>query len=253
MAFLTGRVTCTRFRVSGRPPRTFDDETLQRLADNAIGKQRVMAGDGSQTGWIAGDHILDTSFDLAKNVVNDALNVSMSMNRRSGRFVESVFPGGIISSWRRTSGRQRPAKTPARIRQGSPRKEEGRPYLRRKSIRCCGTRRRTSCSSAPRRPRRRSARDAVSSRSTANLNCSAPAASVAQAEATNRRAVDDARPPASRLAARSAKPRTPDENNRDFQATVFALALVLAGERIRHDQADRQFRSDRDDRSDSCP
>src|SRR5262245_48848361 len=82
MGFLTGRVTCMRFRVSGRPPRTFDTDTLERLADNAIGKQRVALGDGSQTGWIAGDHILDTSFDLAKNVVNDALNVALRVDEQ---------------------------------------------------------------------------------------------------------------------------------------------------------------------------
>ena len=58
----------------------FDNEVLDRLADNAIGKQRVMAGDGSQSGWIAGDHILDTTFDLAKNVVNDALHVNMRVD-----------------------------------------------------------------------------------------------------------------------------------------------------------------------------
>lgn len=71
-----------RFRVSGRPPRTFGTEFLDRLADNAIGKQRVASGDGSQAGWIAADHILDTSFDLAKNVINDGLHVAMRVDEQ---------------------------------------------------------------------------------------------------------------------------------------------------------------------------
>src|SRR4051794_15501018 len=80
MGFFTGRVTCMRFRVSGKPPRNFDQAVLDALNDNAIGKQRVASGDGSQAGWIAGGHILDTSFDLAKNVVNDTLHVAMRVD-----------------------------------------------------------------------------------------------------------------------------------------------------------------------------
>ena len=80
MGFTSGRVTCMRFRVDGKAPRSFDNEFLELLAANAIGKQRIAAGDGSQAGWIAGDHILDTSFDLAKNVVNDSLHIAMRVD-----------------------------------------------------------------------------------------------------------------------------------------------------------------------------
>src|SRR5438552_3112946 len=80
MAFLSGRVTCTRFRVAGRAPRAFGPEHLERLAAHAVGKQRVAAADGSLAGWTAGDHILDTHFDLAKNVVNDTLNFALRLD-----------------------------------------------------------------------------------------------------------------------------------------------------------------------------
>jgi hypothetical protein len=80
MGFLSGRVTCLRFRVAGRPPRLFGPEHLERLAAHAIGKQRVAAADGSLAGWTAGDHILDTRFDLAKNVVNDTLNFALRID-----------------------------------------------------------------------------------------------------------------------------------------------------------------------------
>jgi hypothetical protein len=82
MGFLSGRVTCMRFRVGGKAPRGFGREFLESLASNAIGKQRIAAADGSQAGWIAGDHILDTSFDLAKNVVNDAMHVAMRVDEQ---------------------------------------------------------------------------------------------------------------------------------------------------------------------------
>lgn len=73
MGFLSGRVTFARFRVGGRPPRMFGPEHLESLAAHAVGKQRVADKDGIQVGWTGGDHVLDTKFDLAKNIVNDAL------------------------------------------------------------------------------------------------------------------------------------------------------------------------------------
>src|SRR5436305_289086 len=82
MGFFTGRVTCTRFRVTGKSARTFGPEHLEKLAAHAIGRQRAASGDGSQAGWLAGDHILDTKFDLAKNVVNDALHFAMRVDEQ---------------------------------------------------------------------------------------------------------------------------------------------------------------------------
>ncbi len=80
MPFLQGRVTYTRFRVPGASPDFFGPEHLAKLEDAMIGKQRVATGDGSQFGWIAGEHILDTSFDLAKNIINDALHFAMRID-----------------------------------------------------------------------------------------------------------------------------------------------------------------------------
>lgn len=80
MGFFTGRLSCSRFRVSGRHPRTFGPEHLEALADQAIGRQRLAKSDGSQAGWTAGDHILDTRFDLAKNIVNDSLHFALRVD-----------------------------------------------------------------------------------------------------------------------------------------------------------------------------
>jgi len=80
MGFLSGRITCCRFRVGKSAPRMFGPEHLEKLTDAAIGRQRVAMGDGSQMGWIAGDHILDTKFDLEKNVVNSVLQFALRID-----------------------------------------------------------------------------------------------------------------------------------------------------------------------------
>src|SRR5262249_42732040 len=73
MGFYSGRATFARYRVAGRPPKMFTDEHLNRLAEHAAGRQRMISADGVEAGWSAGDHILDTEFELAKNIINDQL------------------------------------------------------------------------------------------------------------------------------------------------------------------------------------
>lgn len=73
MSFLAGSVTFLRFKVGGPAPLLFDGEHLARLADHAIGRQRIASADGVETGWAAGQSILDTDFALEKNVYPDAL------------------------------------------------------------------------------------------------------------------------------------------------------------------------------------
>jgi hypothetical protein len=51
----------------------FTEEHLSRLAAHKAGRQRIKSADGIESGWAGGDHVLDTEFDLAKNIVNDAL------------------------------------------------------------------------------------------------------------------------------------------------------------------------------------
>src|SRR4051812_34721046 len=80
MGFFTGRVTFARFRVQGASPGLFGPEHLEALDAHAAGKQRVAQSDGVQIGWTAGDHVLDTRFDLAKNVVNDALHFAFRVD-----------------------------------------------------------------------------------------------------------------------------------------------------------------------------
>jgi hypothetical protein len=80
MGFLSGRVTFTRFRVAPPGPGIFGPDHLKGLSAHAAGKKRIVAADGIEIGWAAGDHILDTRFDLAKNIFNEALLFAMRVD-----------------------------------------------------------------------------------------------------------------------------------------------------------------------------
>jgi hypothetical protein len=75
-------LTFARYRLAKRSVRHFGPEQLDRLAAHAIGKSRVAAGDGVDAGWTAGDHILDTHFDPAKNIVNDTLQFALRIDQQ---------------------------------------------------------------------------------------------------------------------------------------------------------------------------
>ena len=80
MGFFTGRLTFLRFRVDGPAPGLFTDDHIERLVAFAAGRQRIASSDGVEVGWSAGEHVLDTEFDLAKNVVNDTLHFDLRID-----------------------------------------------------------------------------------------------------------------------------------------------------------------------------
>lgn len=80
MGFFSGRVTCLRFQVAGEAPRSFSEEHIDRLADRMAGRQRLASADGVEVGWSAGDHILDTDFNLEKNIINDTLHFELRID-----------------------------------------------------------------------------------------------------------------------------------------------------------------------------
>src|SRR5262245_58797976 len=82
MGFFSGRLTFARYRVNSPSPGIFGPEHLERLAAHRIGTQRVASPDGVEIGWTAGGHILDTRFDLAKNVVNETLNFCLRVDQQ---------------------------------------------------------------------------------------------------------------------------------------------------------------------------
>ncbi|MGE3805804.1 MAG: hypothetical protein AB7K24_14105 [Gemmataceae bacterium] len=80
MGFLSGSATFLRYRVNGPAQGNFGPGHLDKLGEHAIGTQKVADKDGLQIGWIAGDHILDVDFELAKNIINDGLFFSLRLD-----------------------------------------------------------------------------------------------------------------------------------------------------------------------------
>src|SRR5262245_11858741 len=140
MGFVTGRLTCRRYRVTGRSLSAFHPEHVEKLAHSAIGRQRIMSADGSQAGWIAGDHILDTKFDLAKNIVHDSLQFALRIDQQK-------IPGDLLRAYAQVELEGLAANNPSGIPSGRQRREarmlakerleneakDGR-FLRRKAI-----------------------------------------------------------------------------------------------------------------------
>jgi hypothetical protein len=92
MAFFSGRVTITRFRVKGAGPKLFRPEHIERLQAHAIGKQRTASSDGVEAGWTAGEHLLDTEFTLEKNIVNDTLHFALRLDT-------TRLPGDLLRAY----------------------------------------------------------------------------------------------------------------------------------------------------------
>ena len=95
MGFLSGRVTYMRYRVGGHSPLPFGEEVLEQVEGHRIGRQGgADPNDGVTAGWAGGDHVLDTSFDLAKNIINDALHLAMRVDT-------DKVPGTLLKAYTR--------------------------------------------------------------------------------------------------------------------------------------------------------
>jgi hypothetical protein len=140
MGFLSGRVTCARFRVSGASPRVFGEDHLESLTSHAAGKQRIADKDGIQVGWTAGEHVLDTRFELAKNVVNESLQFAFRVDSerlpsdllRAYTAIELVGLAKANPTGQPSARQKREARENARERLEQEAKD-GR-YIRRKAV-----------------------------------------------------------------------------------------------------------------------
>ncbi len=95
MGFLNGRVTYVRYRVGGPSPLPFGEEALEQAQLHAIGRHGAGdPADGVSFGWAGGDHVLDLNFDLAKNVVNDALHLAIRVDT-------DKIPGALLRAYTR--------------------------------------------------------------------------------------------------------------------------------------------------------
>ena len=67
MSFQSGRVSFCRFRVSGDAPSGVDETALSILKEYAFRETEIGAPSEIETGWITGEHLLDTQFTYEKN------------------------------------------------------------------------------------------------------------------------------------------------------------------------------------------
>ncbi len=74
MAFLSGSVSFSRFEVVGGSPKRLDEQLLDKLRSNVIGKQRMQRPDHVEIGWVGGRHLLDRQFDAEKNILLECLH-----------------------------------------------------------------------------------------------------------------------------------------------------------------------------------
>jgi hypothetical protein len=93
MGFLSGRVTYTRYRVTGDSPLPFGEELLDLVEQHAIGKNgSADPTDGVSVGWAGGDHVLDVSFVPVKNIVNDAMHLAIRVD-------SDKIPGALLKAY----------------------------------------------------------------------------------------------------------------------------------------------------------
>jgi hypothetical protein len=93
MGFLSGRVSFVRYRIGGDRPLPFQVSHLEQLEQHAIGRHGAgESQDGVTVGWSAGEHVLDTSFGLEKNVLEDALHMAI-------RIDTDKIPGELLRAY----------------------------------------------------------------------------------------------------------------------------------------------------------
>ena len=107
MGFLNGRVTYVRFRVGGESPLPFGEDILEVASRHAIGRHGAgETNDGISVGWAGGDHLLDTTLDLGKNVVNDALHLAIRVDT-------DKIPGSLLRAYTKIETNARARMNPS--------------------------------------------------------------------------------------------------------------------------------------------
>lgn len=91
MPFLAGSLAFERFSVSGFED-TFGEEHLELLTQHTAGKVETDSAENTHVGFLGGMHLFDQEFDLAKNLINDAVHCSV-------RIDTNQIPSAIRKAW----------------------------------------------------------------------------------------------------------------------------------------------------------
>lgn len=92
MAFLSGSLSFERFRVLTPEVTLFGEEHIDQLAQHAAGEFEPSSDELVKLGFLGGGHLFDRSFDLEKNLINDALHFAM-------RTDTNQVPSAIKKAW----------------------------------------------------------------------------------------------------------------------------------------------------------
>ncbi len=92
MAFLSGSIGFERFQVIGSQPKKFGPRHLETLQEFSSSQFEPTSSETTQVGFLGGAHLLDQTFDLEKNVIQDALHFGM-------RIDTSQIPSAIRKAW----------------------------------------------------------------------------------------------------------------------------------------------------------
>ncbi len=92
MPFLAGSLAFERFSVDGFDSPTFGDEHIDLLQQNAAGNIETNSEENVHVGFLGGTHLFDQEFDLAKNLINEAVHCSV-------RIDTNQIPSAIRKAW----------------------------------------------------------------------------------------------------------------------------------------------------------
>ena len=92
MGFLSGNATFQRYWITQDPTADLGTDHLNVLEKFKIGKSRADSLDQPNVGFLGGAHLLDTCFDLEKNVILDAMHFAI-------RIDTNAIPSAIRKAW----------------------------------------------------------------------------------------------------------------------------------------------------------
>lgn len=92
MGFLSGSATFERFRIKQDPTGDFGEEHLKILREHRIQSAGSNLYEAPAVGFTGGSHLLDTDFDLSKNIIGETLHLGI-------RTDSCVVPGPIKQAW----------------------------------------------------------------------------------------------------------------------------------------------------------
>jgi hypothetical protein len=92
MGFLAGSIGFERFRVEGATFKKFGSKQIEILDKFAIGKVENTSPEAATIGFLAGNHLFDQDFALAKNIVNDSLHCGL-------RIDTNKIPSALRKAW----------------------------------------------------------------------------------------------------------------------------------------------------------